>query len=232
MDLLHHLLRSPAGVRVLSLVAHGDDEVIGCGGLLSRFVAGGATVRVHFACLADAVREAESRRSCAKLGVEIDSDHMPDRGAWMDQHRSDLYRRYVEIIRGFRPHLVVMHEPTNDGNPDHRAVGSTALEALEFATHGPNGWTGVQLALGFEIHALLPFPATIVDVSSVWDRVIAAMNEHRSQIEAPHKAGYYLEFLDARSRLRGVQGGCERGEAYSLLSFPTLGNFNRGPAEQ
>ncbi|MGE0434980.1 MAG: PIG-L deacetylase family protein [Planctomycetota bacterium] len=230
MDLLHHLFLNASSSRVLVLAAHGDDEVIGCGGLIARMVAGGARTLVHFACMADRVRAEEAAVACRTLGTEIDSETLPDRELWLGQHRSALFRRYCDLIREFRPHLVLTHHPTNDGNPDHKALGNAALEALEFATHGTNGWTGTQVVLGYEIHALFPFPSTIVDVTGVWETVIKAMMAYRSQIEAPHKAGYYLEYMDARSRLRGVQGGFARGEAYHLLSATVLGNFNRRPA--
>jgi LmbE family N-acetylglucosaminyl deacetylase len=109
-----------------------------------------------------------------------------------------LRRDLVRQIRLHRPDLVVTHDPTARfiGNvwinhPDHRAVGDTALDAifplardrLSFPEQEREG-----LAPHRVLHVLLTptnEPNVWVDISETLDLKIAALLEHRSQIEDP-----------------------------------------------
>lgn len=211
--------------RVLAVVAHGDDEVIGCGGRLIQATDAGAEVTVSIACLADAGRLAEATAAAGVMGTRLIHHEHPEGQLWIDERRAAMRAHVRQLVQDLRPHEVVTHDPEEDANPDHRALAEDVLIALELATHGTAGWR-VEDVRTFETNALFTFPAEIRDVTDVWPRVVEALACYPSQTEAEHKHGYYQALIETRSRLRGVQGGAERGEAYQRHAIPVMGQFS------
>jgi LmbE family N-acetylglucosaminyl deacetylase len=196
--------------RVLFIVAHPDDPDFGAGGTTARWVRNGT--KVVYVIVTDgskgsndpeisperlqAIRQAEQRAAAQVLGVsEVVFLGYPDGEVYnTPQLRRDLVRQ----IRLFRPDVVVTHDPTTRfyetgwlNHPDHRAVGDTALDAvfplardrLNFPEHAREG---------LEPHRVLNIllqstgqPNEWVDIEPTLDLKIAALREHRSQIQDP-----------------------------------------------
>ena len=210
--------------RILAIVAHGDDEVIGCGGLLNEFAKLNASVRVYIACLENRQRYDEAKKAADLLSVDLIRGKYPEGRLLLGQNQVELQDTLVDLVQEFRPHLVVTHDSVFDGNEDHKVLSKRTGYVLERASHGRKGWC-TSMALSFEIHSLFPFPNLIVDITSNWEAVTQALNAYESQINAPHKRGYYPEYLDRRSLLRGIQTGVSRGEAYRIMPINTFGYF-------
>ena len=66
----------------------------------------------------------------------------------------------------------------------------------------------------YEVFDVLKFTNLIVDISKSYDTAVSALAEHKTQI--PKADNYYFKLYDARTRLRGVQAACERGEAFTI----------------
>ena len=196
--------------RVLYIAAHPDDPDFGAGGTTARWARNGT--RVTYVVVTDGskgshdpglagkqltqIRQAEQRAAAALLGVsEVVFLGYPDGEVY---NTPALRRDLVRQIRLHRPDLVVTHDPTARfiGNvwinhPDHRAVGDTALDAifplardrLSFPEQEHEGLTPHRV-----LHVLLTptnEPNAWVDISETLDLKIAALLEHRSQIEDP-----------------------------------------------
>jgi len=147
---------------LLAVFAHPDDEVFGTGGTLAKYAAEGK--RVVLACatrgevgeISDpalatpetlgAVREAELRCACSRLGIEElhflgyrDSgmEGTPQNDDPLSYHRADpdaAVRQLVEVIRRLKPRVVVTFEPGGGyGHPDHIAVSRHATSAFDLA---------------------------------------------------------------------------------------------------
>jgi LmbE family N-acetylglucosaminyl deacetylase len=65
-----------------------------------------------------------------------------------------------------------------------------------------------------EINSLLSRPHVIVNISETYETALKALKNHKSQLDKADR--FYVKFYDARTRLRGVQGSCERAEAFSI----------------
>jgi LmbE family N-acetylglucosaminyl deacetylase len=193
--------------RVLVIVAHPDDAEFWAGGTIAGWTAAGVTVT--YGVLTDGetggydpsvpragiprIRRTEQRQAAALLGVEdvhffglVEGELRP----------SDLQlrRELVRLIRIVRPQRVITWSPEwnwqrfRSCHPDHRATGEIVLSAiypdagnsfahLPLREEGLEAWT-VQEAW------LLNSPQVnhYVDISETFERKVAAVRLHQSQV--------------------------------------------------
>jgi N-acetylglucosamine malate deacetylase 1 len=218
---------------VLVLAAHPDDEVLGCGGALAKWVDAGA--RVHVAFLADGVfsREAEPvvqqqqlqlRRSaadqaCAVLGVHsVSFGDFPDNR--MDTVALLSIAQAVEaLVREHRPDTVLTHH-AGDVNIDHRRLHEATVTACR-----PQAGHCVSTLLCFEIPSStewqLPgsapafLPNWFEDVTSTMARKMAALQAYSVELrDWPHPRS--VRGVESLAHWRGATVGVDAAEAFVL----------------
>jgi LmbE family N-acetylglucosaminyl deacetylase len=130
--------------------AHPDDETFCAGGLFARYADQGAEMMVVSATRGEAgqirdatvgsrrtiaaVREAELRLACARLGVRSVRclDYID--GTLADADFAGLVEHVVEVAREFRPDVVITFGPDGGyGHPDHIAISAAVTAASEQA---------------------------------------------------------------------------------------------------
>lgn len=215
------VLTVPTARRALVLAPHPDDETIGCGGTVALLAAGGTEVSVVIATSgefsaadpgtsapeAGRRREEEAASACRILGARrpvflrlADGD--------LHAHAETLAARITEQLGAAEPDLVFVPWPLDD-HPDHRAL---AL-ALGRALGRPGGPAGCQV-WGYEVWS--PLPANrLVDVSSVWDTKVAALDRHRLGRDT-----FDLDAHLALSRWRSIFTLQGTGHAEAFLTLP------------
>lgn len=192
--------------RALVVMAHPDDAEFAAGGTLARWCAQGWTVDLVVVTdgsrgsadplmtpsrLAE-LRAAEQRAAAAVLGLgRVDFLGWPD-----GEVQPDLRLRHAitREIRLRRPDLVMTHDPAtlywdhHINHPDHRAVGQATLDAV-FPTARDRLNAPQLLADGLEPHVVRTVylagalqPDTWEDISEAFERKLAALREHGSQI--------------------------------------------------
>jgi LmbE family N-acetylglucosaminyl deacetylase len=138
---------------LMAILAHPDDESLGCGGVLARYAEEGVATHVLTATRGDAgrhgegphpgreavgrIREEELRSAARELGVRsVEVLGYPDGG--LDQaDPEEVQGLMVEHIRRARPHVVLTFGPDGAyGHPDHIAVSQLALGAVMKAADG------------------------------------------------------------------------------------------------
>lgn len=148
---------SAAGTRVVVVVAHPDDEVLGCGVLLSRLggdatlvhvtdgapADGGDAARLGYATPADyaRARRRELETAVAAAGVKPErlvSFDVPDQGA--TDHLVAVTRRLVPLLRGAD---VVLTHAYEGGHPDHDTVAFAVHHAVRLL--GPEAPSLVEM---------------------------------------------------------------------------------------
>lgn len=153
--------------RLLGVFAHPDDETFCAGGTFARYAKDGAEIMVVSATRGQAgqirdarvatrrtiaaVRETELRVACERLGVAHVRcwDYLDGALAEADFH--GLVGQVVEVIREFRPDVVVSFGPDGGyGHPDHIAISAAATAACRQA-RDPASYPG-QLAAGLAPH--------------------------------------------------------------------------------
>jgi LmbE family N-acetylglucosaminyl deacetylase len=153
-------------------------------------------------------RKAEQRNAAKVLGLhDVVFLDQPD---GLLTPSIDLRRMLVRLMRRYKPTRLVCQSPERTWkpaypvgrhHPDHLAAGAAAMAAMYPACQNP--WDFPELLaeglLPHKVRELYVMGAPELnyfeDISDVWDTKIAALREHRSQLE--------LHFDDVVKRIRG-----------------------------
>jgi LmbE family N-acetylglucosaminyl deacetylase len=217
--------------RVIVFAAHGDDEVLGCGGTIRRHVLDGDEVSIVIFAdgetsrgggkskAAVANREAAAHKAADILGAgNVFIHQLPDNQ--LDTvPLLDLTRLAEKYIGELRPHTVYTHQ-VGDLNADHRQVHEAVVTACR-----PQGDCPVRRLLFFEIPSSTEWrapsagaafiPNWFVDISAVLERKIDALKVYGAEMRPwPHPRSY--EGVTHLARWRGATVGCEAAEAFVL----------------
>ncbi|MHA2425540.1 MAG: PIG-L deacetylase family protein [Candidatus Thorarchaeota archaeon] len=211
-------MNSSGDKSILVIGAHPDDESLGAGGTIVSHTSSGIPVDVL--CLtSNKTRLAELESACKELGVrKVYAGERDDFAIDLD-----LRQEVVEVILESRPSVVITHSP-EDYNVNHVVCSELVDQAVEWASHSTifENAHRVERIFHMEINSLLSRPHVIMDISATYDTALLALKNHESQLGKAN--GFYVKFYDARTRLRGVQGSCERAEAFTI-KIP----FHAGP---
>ena len=217
--------------RILVVVAHPDDEVLGCGGTIAKHVSLGDIVNVIF--LADGVnsrsdvgsqelekRESYARSACKFLGVNhISFGQFPDNK--LDALPLIEVVKYIETeLSDFNPEIIYTHSAL-DLNIDHQIVNRAVITATR-----PQSNCSVKTVLGFEILSstewffseLMPAfkPNWFEDISETLDKKIKAMKLYRGELrDWPHPRS--VQGIRHLAGLRGATIGVDAAESFILL---------------
>jgi bacillithiol biosynthesis deacetylase BshB1 len=210
--------------------AHPDDVELTSGGLAARLAAHGHAVgiadltRGELGTRSDvAVRAREAQEAARALGVGLRVNlGLPD-GA-LDRHDAAQLRAVVECLREHRPGLVVAPD-RHDEHPDHVEASHLVARACYLAGLARYAAAGERFRparLLFALYRSGTEPHLVVDVTEVWDRRMAALRAHASQLDPAAGPGTYLtaegftESVEARARAWGALAGVTYAEGYRV----------------
>lgn len=216
-------------MRVVAVVAHPDDEVLGVGGTLARHASDGADVTVLVVADGASSRYPDAmlrtlqiagQQAAHRLGIrEI-------RFAGLSDQRLDalplidITEKVEALLDEVAPDIVYTHFP-GDVNLDHVAVARATWTACR-----PYQRPGLKEILAFETPSWTEWgwpslgdrfsPNVFVDVTETIDMKIAAMTCYDSELRlAPHPRG--LDALRARAQYWGSVVGFIAAEPFMLL---------------
>ena len=206
--------------RVLSITAHPDDVDFGAAGTIAHWTEAG--IEVVYCVVTDgdaggfdedfpraqmpALRRAEQVAAANCVGVhDVRFLGYPDGRV---EATLDLRRDLARVIRQVRPDRVVCPSPERSyarigiGHPDHRAVGSAALDAVYPDARNPFAFPELRQSESLAAWTVRevwiaggPDPDHYVDVTVTFPRKIAALRAHQSQTG-------HMEDLTERLRTR------------------------------
>jgi LmbE family N-acetylglucosaminyl deacetylase len=228
--------------RILVIVAHPDDVDFGSAGTIATWTDAGLEVSYCVVTDGDAggsdpsisraamgrIRQAEQTAAAKQVGVrDLHFLGYPDgRVEATLELRKDLAR----VIRMLRPERVMCPSPDRNylrlgaSHPDHRAVGSAALDAVYpdarnqfafpelLAQEKLEPWTVREVWV-----AASPTPNHYVDITDVFPRKIAALRSHASQIADPAELETRLRGWTTRTAQEGGLGEGRLAEAFQVL---------------
>ncbi len=231
----------PIPRRVVAIAAHPDDLDFGCAGTLALWAREGADVTQLLVTSGDkgfeddrpleekqVIREREQRAAAREIGVRaVHFLRFPDGEV---ENTPALRREIVRVLRTVRPDTVLTFDPANLAfdnfyryHPDHRAVAMAAYDALYPAAGNRNFFRELLLE-GLEPHKvsvvyfISPPQADLwVDISSTFERKVAALRAHASQIGDPEGIAAFLE--DWARRI-GAPKGIALAESFRRLEVP------------
>lgn len=201
--------------KILAIGAHPDDIEFGCGGVLLKEKLKGNKIMEVVLSLGEAgtagtaaQRKQESQKAAKMLGAEIEFLNMGG-----DCHVEYLPKhsiRLAQIIRKFRPDIVLAPSLHENQHPDHSVAGKLSRDAARFARYG--GLKELKNLKPHRIQALYYYPVTrdfgedyniIIDVTAVMPEWEKLMKLHHSQVTSKE----YIALQTAKARLLGLAVG-------------------------
>jgi LmbE family N-acetylglucosaminyl deacetylase len=224
----------------LIVAPHFDDEVLGCGGLVTKLTAAGAVVRVVFCSDGagesadpdgrrhESVRRREEARGVAALlGLAgIDELDLPD-GSLME-HVEAMADGLARLLLEHRPELVFVPSPL-EVSADHRAAFAALQRALNdlrgAGRLATNGRLRTLAILAYEVNHPL-HPDVLVDVGAQVSLLERAMRCYASQQAQHDYLAVKLGLLKFRTLT--LPPSILAAEAYRRLTVDDI--VTRGPA--
>jgi LmbE family N-acetylglucosaminyl deacetylase len=223
---------------ILIIVAHPDDEVLGCGGSMAKWSQGGNDVHVLIMVEGITSRDksrdrvtrqnelshlAQSAKKAGKiLGVQsVELLDYPDNR--MDSvDLLDVVKTIEKYVEKLKPEVVMTHH-AGDLNIDHQITHQAVITACR-----PQPGQTVKRILSFEVPSATqwqsptignPFvPNWFEDISESLDLKMEALRAYQSEMrEWPHPRS--LRAVEHLARWRGALVGCEVAEAFMLNRF-------------
>ncbi|MCC4241926.1 PIG-L deacetylase family protein [Thalassospira povalilytica] len=215
---------------VLVVVAHSDDEALGCGASIARHVENGDNVYVL--SMTDGVgarhsglTEVTERQQAAENSARVLGFKWAATGSFPDNALDTVplldLAKFIEAVKAdVKPAIVYTHSAA-DLNIDHRRVCEATLTAFRpqpnevfseircFETASATDYGHKSVTGTFT-------PNLFVNVASVWHKKVAALEAYHAEMrQQPHSRS--LEGLEYLARIRGVQNGIEMAEAFEVL---------------
>lgn len=210
--------------KVLVLSPHPDDDVIGCGGTLSRYHLMGAEIAVVY--MTDGrkgnsryredelvcMRQEEARRASKIIGV--------NRLIFLDNRDSELTTSYrtitelSEILSDYKPEAVFLPF-FMDNHHDHIATSQIFFSASKSFTS--------CMCYSYGIWTPLPTFNVVSDITTYLETQILALNEHKSQLELIDLTEAAKGLSRYYSILNGGNGYAELFIACPLNEYRRLG---------
>jgi LmbE family N-acetylglucosaminyl deacetylase len=228
--------------RILVIAAHPDDVDFGSAGTIARWTDAGIDVRYCIVTDGDAggsdpsvsrasmarLRRREQTAAARQVGVhELRFLGYPDGRV---EATLDLRKDLARVIRQVRPARVVCPSPDRfyarlgASHPDHRAVGSAALDAVYpdsrnqfafpelLADEKLEPWTVREVWVSAS-----PAADHYVDITDTIERKVAALCEHASQISDPAELGQRIRSWATWTAEAGGLAAGRLAEAFQVL---------------
>ncbi len=235
-------MTDPQGGPVLAVFAHPDDAEIAAGGTLAKWCAAGREVHLLVLTKGDRgssdpgldrvelarVRATETLAAAATLGLA--SAHVLGIPDGELDNTTGVRAEVVRRIRELRPTTVLSCDPTAwffenryYNHSDHRTAGVVALDSVfpgagnphffsEHLAEGLEPWNVKDVWLGWTLE-----PNHREDVSSFFRTKIAALAEHRSQMQEGIR--FFEEELEREAAEVGAAIGVAYAEPFRVLSL-------------
>ncbi|HPO16233.1 MAG TPA: PIG-L family deacetylase [Candidatus Hydrogenedentes bacterium] len=218
-------------MRVMAFGAHPDDVEILCAGTLAKYANQGHAVAIAVATNGEvgsptlskeeiaAIREQEARKAAAIINADFYWLGYPDEFLY---DTPEVRRHFIDVIRQFRPDIILCPDKDNDYHPDHQRTGQIVWET-HVMTPVPNIVTAhppcekIHEIWFYDTIAGINFtPEIYVDITETWETKMAMLSCHKSQADWLMAQYGMLPnyFAETQSRFRGYQTGCTFAEAF------------------
>ena len=198
----------PYAETVMVIAPHPDDDLLGCGGTIQRYLDDGSKVIAVFMTSGGgkakeknmttdelcSIREEEATRALAILGVaDLIFLNEPDRKLSVTDNRIACV---VDLLEDRRPDIIfIPHE--KDDHKDHKATYKIVERAVRKLV---NNNSKVPRVLCYEVWTPLQQITYTQSIGKYIDKKLEALKEHVSQITYVN----YVDSIQALNRYRGI----------------------------
>jgi LmbE family N-acetylglucosaminyl deacetylase len=228
--------------RILVITAHPDDVDFGAAGTIATFTEAGLEVSYCIVTNGDAggsdrsvsradmavLRQAEQTAAAKQVGVH--DLHFLGYQDGQVEATLGLRRDLARVIRLLRPDRVLCQSPERNyqrmgvSHPDHRAVGTAALDAIYPDSRNPFAFPELLTEEKLEPWTVREVwisgsaaPNHFVDITETFPRKVAALRSHVSQISDPDGLEEMLRgWLSRSAEAAGLPAG-RLAEAFQVL---------------
>lgn len=218
--------------RVLILAPHADDEIIGCGGVIQKYLKGGSRVRIVIASFAKGechkynketneyviydgnVRLEELKRSHDILGIQnlcfLYTDNTGLYHSRLDTvPRVELVSKIEDQVKNFNP--TVIYIPSKTKHQDHTALHEAALTATR-----PYFWNGSVIV--YETDGEFSFhPHLFIPISSEEaEKKAKALSVYKTQLGS-ERHPINPEAMLTKAKFRGQSIYSDYAEAFQVI---------------
>ncbi len=218
--------------KILVIVAHPDDEVLGCGGSIALFSSNKYNYNIYVVYVADGVSgrdlndeelqvEIEKKQESAYKAASILRFNILGFWNFSDQRLDSipllqLAKRVEKLIYDLKPSIIFTHSP-GDLNIDHQIVWKAVMTAARPLPNSP-----VEKIFFCEILSSTEWgpisnfsPVVFNDISDTIEAKLAAMECYGSELrEFPHPRS--LRGIEILASYRGMQSGMRFAEAFEV----------------
>jgi LmbE family N-acetylglucosaminyl deacetylase len=169
--------------RILVIAPHPDDEILGCGGTIGKFIQNGSHIKTLF--LTDGSHGNNTieqqflvnlRKLEAKAGLKIlgsdDLEFFNFKDSELRATRETI-RMMLSLIEDYHPEIIFLPFFL-DNHPDHK-------ESAVIAAHALNRYKVPVVCYCYEVWTAL-FPNVLIDITDMMDKKIRAIEAHESQV--------------------------------------------------
>lgn len=220
-------------MKVLCIVAHPDDEVLGCGGTMAKL---SAQNEIYLLILGEGItsRDKSEKQKIDELKLlnddmlaanrilgtkQVFTENLPD-NKFDTVSLLDITKIVEKYIEKIKPEIVYTHH-MGDLNIDHRITFKAVLTAcrpienmsvkkiLSFEIPSSTEWNSYSIINSFN-------PNVFEDISRTIDKKLDAMSVYKSEVRSnPHPRS--LEKIKALAEIRGAISGMNYAEAFILI---------------
>jgi N-acetylglucosamine malate deacetylase 1 len=219
---------------VLVVAAHPDDEILGCGGTMTKHVDHGDDVHILFLSSGVGARgddtdesndERTRRRRAATAAAKTVGAYPPRFADFPDNQMDsvpllDIVKAIENVVSEIGPGIVFTHHG-GDLNIDHRRAYEATLTACRPLPGSP-----VEQICTYEVLSSTewgPFaadrmflPNRFVEVTGQMDRKLSALSAYEEELRpSPHARS--IEAVKAQAILRGASVGVPCAEAFATM---------------
>jgi LmbE family N-acetylglucosaminyl deacetylase len=203
--------------KILIFGAHPDDAEFGCGGLIIKEIKAGNEVKIVICSLGEAGtsgtpagRKKEATDSAHFMGAEVEFINLGGDCHIENTPKSTI--KLAEIIRVYKPNIVLAQSLTQNQHPDHFTVSNMVRSATRMARYG--GLKEIKKHKVHLIDALYYYPSSVeldrapdivIDVSKEYDAWVKSMHMHKSQMETKG----YINLVGSKAKALGASIGVE-----------------------
>lgn len=213
--------------KIVVIAPHPDDETLGAGGAITRFVSEGAAVSILFVSghlpplyeqSAFDKTKAEARKACKIMGVQDFSFLEIPATTVRDTPVAELNNQIKNYIGSRKPDFVLI--PFPDRHIDHRVIFDACMVATRpvgpyfprlvaaYETLSETHWNAVGIEAAFQ-------PDFFIDVEQFFDIKKLALSAYQSQII--NNESRSIDACEALAKFRGSQNGCHLAEAFKII---------------
>lgn len=188
---------------ILVLAPHTDDEVLGCGGTIAKYIERGSEVFIYaFSCgTSDAGEFMASCKSLKATGHPFTNF----KTRTFPESRQSILDCMLEIKNQIKPNIVFL-PASSDCHQDHNVISQEGIRAFKHST-----------IYGYELPwNSFNFQNTAYNILSPEHIVakVAAMQEYTSQF---NRCYFKEENIISLARVRGMQANSEYAESFEVI---------------